>query len=267
MARMRPIARLCCALFWLAALAPCAASPACDASAAREKARLDRVGERLDKVLADGRLPDCFPQRGAPARHARRARAAGGGRVRTDLPSARQGPSGAALGRRGSRGPHPGAAFRGGGERIGGRGARRGRACHGQFGPWPVRRGRQGRRGRGARRQTGTLGRSRLRRAVAGRSSRFCVARGNPPRHCRGPDSLDRPQRRRFPGGGATQVAAFERAGFSDKTLENRRVRARGVVEIGVAPQIDLFHPSRIEFMEEASQTDSAPRADSPERR
>lgn len=62
-------------------------------------------------------------------------------------------------------------------------------------------------------------------------------------------------------------LAAFERAGFSDKTPVNRRVRVRGVVEIGVAPQIDLFHPGQIEFMEEASQTDSAPRADNTERR
>ena len=62
-------------------------------------------------------------------------------------------------------------------------------------------------------------------------------------------------------------LASFERAGFSDKTLVNRRVRAPGVVEIGVTPQIVLFHPGQIEFMEEASQTDSAPRADVPERR
>ena len=70
MAGMRPIARLCCGLFLLAALAPWAASPACDASAAREKARLDRVGKRLDITLADGRLiffPSVEPPRATPA--------------------------------------------------------------------------------------------------------------------------------------------------------------------------------------------------------
>ena len=42
----------------------------------------------------------------------------------------------------------------------------------------------------------------------------------------------------------------FERAGFAEKNLLHQAIRARGVVEIGAAPQIELFHPDQIEFME-----------------
>jgi hypothetical protein len=43
----------------------------------------------------------------------------------------------------------------------------------------------------------------------------------------------------------------FDRAGLGEKDLLHQRIRARGVVEIGAAPQIELFHPEQIEFMEE----------------
>jgi micrococcal nuclease len=50
-------------------------------------------------------------------------------------------------------------------------------------------------------------------------------------------------------------LQALEQAGFSTKNLVNRRIRARGVVEIGTAPQIELFHPAQIEFIEEPPRT------------
>ncbi len=59
---------------------------------------------------------------------------------------------------------------------------------------------------------------------------------------------------------------AFDRAGFDEKSLANRRIRARGVVEMGGAPQIDLFHPAQIEFMEEAPRAGGSAQADSPAR-
>lgn len=43
----------------------------------------------------------------------------------------------------------------------------------------------------------------------------------------------------------------FERAGFSEKSLVHKFIRARGVVEIGAFPQIELFHPDQIEFIED----------------
>ena len=43
----------------------------------------------------------------------------------------------------------------------------------------------------------------------------------------------------------------FERAGLTEKTLLHKTLRARGVLEIGAGPQIELFHPSQIEFMED----------------
>ncbi len=43
----------------------------------------------------------------------------------------------------------------------------------------------------------------------------------------------------------------FERAGLGEKNLLHRSIRARGVVEIGAAPQIELFHPDQIEFIED----------------
>ncbi len=57
---------------------------------------------------------------------------------------------------------------------------------------------------------------------------------------------------------------AFERAGFDEMRLKNRRVRARGVVEIATSPLIELFHPGQIEFMEEAPQAGVSGKADSP---
>ncbi len=43
----------------------------------------------------------------------------------------------------------------------------------------------------------------------------------------------------------------FDRAGLGEKNLQQRFIRARGVVEIGAAPQIELFHPDQIEFIED----------------
>lgn len=57
---------------------------------------------------------------------------------------------------------------------------------------------------------------------------------------------------------------AFEHAGFDDKSLKGRRVRARGVVEIAASPLIELFHPGQIEFIEEAPRPASSGKADSP---
>jgi len=43
----------------------------------------------------------------------------------------------------------------------------------------------------------------------------------------------------------------FERAGLTEKTLIHKTLRARGVLEIGAGPQIELFHPNQIEFMDD----------------
>ncbi len=43
----------------------------------------------------------------------------------------------------------------------------------------------------------------------------------------------------------------FERASFSEKNFVHKFVRVRGVVEIGGFPQIELFHPDQIEFIED----------------
>ena len=277
MARMRPIARLCCGLFWLAALAPCAASPACDASAAREKARLDRVGERLDIVLADGRLiffPSLEPPRATPAAPARPAEVASeltsllrdkpllvlplGGVDRWGRIPARllvEGESESADEARAAAGlvmassdPGPCGA---------GVTAAEAEARAAKLGIW-------------ADPAFAVLSPDDP-AVFASRAGTLVLVEGpiHSIGHSAGRTYLNFAGRR----GGVSLVvarrnlAAFERAGFSDKTLVNRRVRARGVVEIGVAPQIDLFHPGQIEFMEEASQTDSAPRADNTERR
>jgi hypothetical protein len=45
----------------------------------------------------------------------------------------------------------------------------------------------------------------------------------------------------------------FERAGLTEKNLAGKSVRARGVVEIGSSPQIELFHPEQIESIESGS--------------
>jgi hypothetical protein len=48
-------------------------------------------------------------------------------------------------------------------------------------------------------------------------------------------------------------LPAFERAGLTEATLRDRNVRARGVLEIRTGPQIELFHPGQIEFMDETA--------------
>lgn len=44
----------------------------------------------------------------------------------------------------------------------------------------------------------------------------------------------------------------FEQAGLTGKNLLHKRVRARGVLEIGAGPQIELFRPKQIELIEQA---------------
>jgi hypothetical protein len=44
---------------------------------------------------------------------------------------------------------------------------------------------------------------------------------------------------------------AFERAGLTEKSLLHKHIRARGVLEIGASPQIELFHPDQIESIED----------------
>jgi endonuclease YncB( thermonuclease family) len=43
----------------------------------------------------------------------------------------------------------------------------------------------------------------------------------------------------------------FERAGFSEAALRSRKLRLRGIVELGKGPHMELFHPGQIEFMDE----------------
>ena len=43
----------------------------------------------------------------------------------------------------------------------------------------------------------------------------------------------------------------FERAGLTEANLLHKTLRARGVLEIGAGPHIELFHPNQIEFMED----------------
>jgi hypothetical protein len=43
----------------------------------------------------------------------------------------------------------------------------------------------------------------------------------------------------------------FDRAGLTEAKLLHKTLRARGVLEIGAGPQIELFHPNQIEFMDD----------------
>ena len=60
--------------------------------------------------------------------------------------------------------------------------------------------------------------------------------------------------------------AAFERAGLDESRLVNKWLRVRGVAEVGVGPQIQLFHPGQIEAIEEAPQAGGPGTAESPRR-
>lgn len=44
----------------------------------------------------------------------------------------------------------------------------------------------------------------------------------------------------------------FEQAGLTEKNLLHKKVRARGVLELGAGPLIELFRPKQIELIEEA---------------
>jgi hypothetical protein len=43
----------------------------------------------------------------------------------------------------------------------------------------------------------------------------------------------------------------FERVGLTERNLLHKTLRVRGVLEIAFGPQIELFHPSQIEFMDD----------------
>jgi micrococcal nuclease len=274
---MRRPSSLLAALFWLAALAPApAAPPGCDPSGARGPARLDRIGEMLDLVLADGRLiyfPTLEPPRATPAAPTRPHDVAAeltallAGKNLLILPLAApdrwgrlpvrlfiEGESESADETLAAAGlamasAEPGAC--GGGVLASeqeARAAKLGIWADAAFAPlapddaavfFP---------------RAGTL-------AIVEGQIRS-VGRTNPRAY------LNFAGRR---GGASLVIArrnlpAFERAGFSGKTLVNRRIRARGVVEIGASPQIELFHPGQIEFIEETLRRAGVKNAESPER-
>jgi len=52
---------------------------------------------------------------------------------------------------------------------------------------------------------------------------------------------------------------AFERAGFSETSLRNRKLRLRGIVDLDRAPHMELFHPEQIEFMDEPPRAAAQP--------
>jgi endonuclease YncB( thermonuclease family) len=47
-------------------------------------------------------------------------------------------------------------------------------------------------------------------------------------------------------------LSRFEQAGLSEKNLLHKRIRARGVLEIGAGPRIELFRPKQIELIEDS---------------
>lgn len=263
---MRLPTRAFAAIFFLALNAPLSAAPdLCDVAAAREKAQLGKVAERLDIVLADGRLvyfPSLEPPRATPAAPERPSQAAaelaslladkilllsplGGadrwGRIPVRLfvvgesESADETLAAAGLVMASA---DPGAC---------GVAAAEAAARQAKLGIWsdpafavlaaddatvfPSRAGNL------------TLVEGQIRSVGHGVARTYLNFAGR-----RGGVSLVVAKR---------NIAAFERAGFAPKSLINRRIRARGVVEMGAAPQIELFHPSQIEFMEEAPRTGS----------
>jgi hypothetical protein len=275
--RMRRPSSLIAALFWLAALAPAlAAPPGCDVSGARGPARLDRIGERLDLVLADGRLvyfPTLEPPRATPAAPKRPQDVAAeltallAGKTLLVLPLAGPDRWGRLPARLFIEGESESAD-----ETLAAAGLVMASAEPGACGSGVLAAEQEARAAKlgiwadpafaplapddaaafFARAGTLALVEGQIR----------SIGRTNPRLY------LNFAARR---GGASLVIArrnlpAFERAGFSDKTLVNRRVRARGVVEIGPSPQIELFHPRQIEFIEETLRSAGVKNAESPER-
>ena len=255
-------------------LPPCSCSPAlrraraapldCDFAGAREKMRLARVNERLDMVLADGRMiyfPRVEPPRATPAAPDRPQK------VAAELTSllADKNSACAKARRGGSLGPDPGAAVRRRRGRIGGRNARLGRPCHGQRRSGGLRQTRAGGGSGGARANNlGFWADPDLRRYCSPDDGRNFAGRAGTLALVEGRVSQFRPHgaaafisiSRSGRGGFSLTIARrnlplFERAGLGEKNLLHRSIRARGVVEIGAAPQIELFHPDQIEFIED----------------
>jgi hypothetical protein len=249
---MRRPSSLLAALFWLAAPATAPAAPAgCDLSGARGPARLDRIGERLDLVLAEGRLiyfPTLEPPRAtsaAPKRPqdvATELTALLAGKTLLVLPLAGPDRWGRLPVRLFIEGENESAAEQ--------------EARAAKLGIWadPAFTPLAPEDAAAFFARSGTLA------LVEGQIR--SVGRTNPRLY------LNFAARR---GGASLVIArrnlpAFERAGFSAATLLNRRVRARGVVEIGASPQIELFHPRQIEFIEETLRSTGVKSADSPVR-
>jgi micrococcal nuclease len=275
---MRLTNRLCAGLFWLAALFPAAAAPSsCDVSAARDRAQLDRVGERLDIVLIGGRrlyFPSVEPPRATSAAPDRPME------VASELTSLLRGhrlfvlPLGAED--RWSRIParlFVEGATESADETLAAAGLVMASADPGPCGA-AVKAAEADARAAG-------LG--------VWADPAFAILSGDDPApfiaragvltivegrirsigHAFGRTYLNFAARR---GGAALVIArrnlpAFERAGLGEKSLLDHQVRARGVVEIGAAPQIELFHPGQIEFIQEAPQADGARHVDSSQRR
>jgi hypothetical protein len=275
--RMRRPFSLLSALFWLAALSPAlAATPGCDPSGALGPARLDRVGERLDLVLADGRLiyfPTLEPPRATPAAPKRpqdvvaELTALLVGKTLLVLPLAGPDRWGRLPVRLFIEGESESAD-----ETLAAAGLAMASAEPGACGDGVLAAEQEARAAKlgiwadpafaplapedaaAFFARVGTLA------LVEGQIR--SVGRTNPRLY------LNFAGRR---GGASLVIArrnlpAFERAGYSGATLLNRRVRARGVVEIGASPQIELFHPGQIEFIEETLRSTGVKSADSPER-
>jgi hypothetical protein len=273
---MRPRILIRAGLFWLAAHAPCGAAPSCDAVDAAGAVRVESVSDRLDLLLADGRLVH-FPTLEPP-----RASAAAPQwphEVAAELASLLQGRllRLAALGPidRWSRLPvrlfiegsdesadetlaAAGLAMASADPGLCGRGvlAAEAQARAARLGLWadPAfaaldpddRAAFSSRAGslvivEGLVRSVGHAGARTYLNLGAGRGGVALVV-----------------VKRNLP--------AFERAGLSPRNLQNRRVRVRGVVEIGAAPQIELFHPGQIEFMDGAPPAGEAQSRQSPGR-
>lgn len=263
---MRLPFRVLAAMFWLATLNSVSAAPDCDASAARENAKLARVGERLDIVLADGRLayfPSLEPPRATSAAPNRPKDVAAeltsllagktllllpfGGPDRWGRIPVRlfvEGESEAADEALAAAGLAMVSAAPG----VCGDAARTAEAAarKAQLGIWAdpayAVLAADDSAAFSSRAGTLTIVEGQIRSVGHGVGRTYLSFAGR-----RGGVSLVVAKR---------NLLAFERAGFAAQSLVNRRVRARGVVEIGAAPQIELFHPAQIEFMEEAPQTD-----------
>jgi hypothetical protein len=277
LSQMRRSSPLLAALFWLAVLSPArAAPPGCDPSGARGPAQLDRIGERLDLILADGRLayfPTLEPPRATRAAPKRPQDVAAeltallAGKALLILPLAGPDRWGRLPVRLFIEGENESAD-----ETLAAAGLAMASADPGPCGGGVLAAEQEARAAKlgiwsdpafsplAPDDAAAFFGRAGTLALVEGQIR--SVGRTNPRLY------LNFAARR---GGASLVIArrnlpAFERAGFSGKALVNRRVRARGVVEIGASPQIELFHPGQIEFIEETPQSAGVKNAESPER-